>query len=112
MEDSLHNDGTVYRFRRKWPGDGRPWSLGANRYKLFDCSQNNGSLVIDCTRRNGSVVRFVIPAGAGTHFALEVLRKLSFDRYNRCTFEINQETCQFTWRNKIHMDGQPYLIEA
>lgn len=112
MTHGLQSGTTVYRFNRKWPGEGRPWSFGANKYKLFDCSRNDGSLVVNCTMEDGSIIRFVVPIGPGTNFARDILPRLGFDRYNRCTFEISQETYEFTWRYRIHMDGRPYLTKV
>jgi len=112
MAHSLQSGTMVYRLDRKWPGEGRPWSFGANRYKLLEYSRNNGSLAVNCVEKNGSVRRFVIPIGPDTYFAQHILPRLSFDHYNRCTFEINQETYEFTWRYKVHMDGRLYLTET
>jgi len=99
-----------YNLFRKWPGKGRPWSFSANKDKLHECLILGDSLVISCVEENGSATRFIIPMGSGSYFGQSVLPKLSFDAYNRCTFEINQETYQFTWRYKVRMDGRPYLV--
>ena len=109
MLHTLLSDTRVYKLSRKWPGEGRPWSFGANQDRLFERHFNNGYLVVYCTKKDGSILRFIIPVGPGTDFAEHVLPNLSFDAYNRCTFEINQVTYEFTWRYGIHMDGRPYL---
>ena len=109
MAYSPRIDTTVYRLNRRWPGEGRPWSFSANQDKLFECHFDNGNLVVCCAKRDGSIIRFIVPIGSGTDFAEHILLKITFDSYNRCTFEIDQVTYRFTWRYGIYMDGRSYL---
>ncbi len=98
-----------YELFRKWPGEGRPWSFSGNKGKLYKHSMLNDNLVINCTEENGSLTRFIIPIGPSSYFYRHILPKLSFDAYNRCTFEIYQEDYKFTWRYKVYMEGRPYI---
>ncbi len=98
-----------YNLSRKWPGEGRPWSFSANKDKLYEHSMLDDNLVISCVKEDGSVIRFIIPIGPGSYFGQHILPNLSFDAYNRCTFEISQKDHRFTWRYKIYMDGRPFI---
>jgi len=101
-----------YQLKREWPGEGRPWSFSANKDKIYDEASLNGDVSIGCTEEDGSITRFSIPVGPTSYFNKYILPKLSFDAYNRCTFEISQKNYKFTWRYRIYMDGRPFICQS